>query len=351
MNEILKRKNIEAILITDYYNLRYLTGFTGSNGMALFTEKNQYFFTDFRYYEQADKEVKPNGFNIIKSKGKIEDDVYNILSTEKIKKIGIEDKNITLDKYNKFKNIFKNIEFYMLEDEVQKLRVIKKENEILNIKKAVEIVDNSFTEILNYIKEGVTEKELANTLEYIMKKNGADEKSFDTIVASGVRSAMPHARASDKIIEKNRFLLFDFGAYYNGYVSDMTRTVFFGKNIDEKHKKIYEIVKEAQELGLKSAKAGITTKELDGIVRDFIKSKGYGDNFGHGLGHGIGLEIHELPTVSYRTDTKLCENMVCTIEPGIYIEGFGGVRIEDDVIIKKDGCEILNKTKKDLILV
>ena len=184
-----------------------------------------------------------------------------------------------------------------------------------------------------------------------MKINGAEDKSFDTIVASGYRSAWPHGVASNKKIERNEFIKLDFGCYYNGYVSDITRTVFYGDKITEKHIEIYEIVREAQILGLNSVRAGVTGKDVDTVVREFIKSKGYGECFGHGLGHGIGVEIHEMPTLSQAGIITLEENMLVTVEPGIYIEGFGGVRIEDDVVVKKNGCEILTKSSKSLIIL
>ncbi|MGM0509191.1 MAG: M24 family metallopeptidase, partial [Fusobacteriota bacterium] len=214
----------------------------------------------------------------------------------------------------------------------------------------IRITDIAFEEITSKIKVGMKENEVAAQLEYIMKKNGATDKSFETIVASGHRSAMPHGVATDKIIGKNEFVKMDYGCYYNGYVSDMTRTVFIGEPT-EKHKEIYNTVLEAQKLAISKVKAGMKAKELDKIARDYITSKGYEDNFGHGLGHGIGLEIHESPGISQKGEVELKENMVITIEPGIYIEGFGGVRIEDDVVVKKDGCEVLNKSPKDELII
>jgi len=349
LEKICMEKDVEAILISNYYNIRYFTGFTGSNGFALITKKGgKYFFTDFRYFEQADNEVIKNGFRVIKAKDGIIDEISKYIKEENIQKMGIEDEEISLKEYKNFEKKFSDVKMIALADSLLRCRMIKSEDEIANIKRAVEIADNSFRELITKIRPGVSERDLANKLEYLMKKNGATDRSFDTIVASGARAAMPHGIASDKTIESDKFLLFDFGAYYNGYVSDMTRTLFFGKKIDKKHEEIYNIVKEAQELGIKNAVAGTKTSELDKIVRDFIIEKGYGENFGHSLGHGIGLEIHEMPTVSQKKDIVLEENMVITIEPGIYIEGFGGVRIEDDVIVKKDKCEVLNKFTKHL---
>ena len=197
----------------------------------------------------------------------------------------------------------------------------------------------------------MSEKEIAGYMEYIQRKLGAEDRSFETILASGVRSAMPHGVASDKKIQKEEFITMDFGAYYNGYVSDMTRTVYYGNNITEKHKEIYNLVLEAQILGINTIKEGVMSDEVDKVVRNFLTEKGYGKEFGHGLGHGIGLEIHELPYLSSVTQIELKENMVVTSEPGLYFDGWGGVRIEDDVVVKKDGREVLNKSNKELIII
>ena len=231
------------------------------------------------------------------------------------------------------------------------MRLIKKDYEIENIKKATEISDIAFAETIKIVKAGMSEKDVAAHLEYIQRNLGAEDKSFNTIVASGYRSALPHGVASDKKIGNNELVTTDFGAYYNGYVSDVTRTFFVGDKIEDKQREIYNIVLEANLLAIKHVKAGMKGSELDKIARDYIAGKGYGDNFGHGLGHGIGLEIHEAPTVSPLGDIVLEENMLITIEPGIYIEGYGGVRIEDDVIVKKDGCVVLNKTSKELLMI
>lgn len=351
MKKIIREKNIDGVYITDLYNLRYLAGFTGTTGSAFITEDKKYFFTDFRYKEQALKEAGTMGFQVVIIERNSIDTISKFIIETGIKKIGVEDNSLRVALYDKIAANFAGIEIVKLGNSIQKLRMIKSEDEIKIVRKATEIADIAFMEIQKDIKEGVSEREIAAKLEYIMKMNGAEDKSFDTIVASGYRSAWPHGVASDKKIEKNEFIKLDFGCYYNGYVSDITRTLFYGDKISAKHIEIYEIVKEAQQLGIDSVIAGITGKELDTIVREYIKLKGYGDNFGHGLGHGIGVEIHELPTVSQAGEITLEENMLITIEPGIYIEGFGGVRIEDDVVVKKNGCEILTKSPKELIIL
>ena len=349
LKKIIENSNVDAIFITDMYNLRYFTGFTGTTGMALATKEGKFFFSDFRYKEQATKQVEEKGFKFVEVGRNSLDKVKEIIDKFGIKKVGFEDLNMTFNYYKKIEELFK-VELLALGSALSNQRLIKKDFEIENIKKATEISDIAFAETIKIVKAGMSEKDVAAHLEYIQRKLGAEDKSFNTIVASGYRSALPHGVASDKKIGNNELVTTDFGAYYNGYVSDVTRTFFVGDKIEDKQREIYNIVLEANLLAIKHVKAGMKGSELDKIARDYIAGKGYGDNFGHGLGHGIGLEIHEAPTVSPLGDIVLEENMLITIEPGIYIEGYGGVRIEDDVIVKKDGCVVLNKTSKELLM-
>lgn len=350
LKKIIENSNVDAVLITDMYNLRYFTGFTGTTGMALATKEGNFFFSDFRYKEQATKQVEEKGFKFVEVGRNSLDKVKEIIDKFGIKKVGFEDLNMTFNYYKKIEELFK-VELLALGSALSNQRLIKKDYEIENIKKATEISDIAFAETIKIVKAGMSEKEVAAHLEYIQRKLGAEDRSFNTIVASGYRSALPHGVASDKKIGNNELVTTDFGAYYNGYVSDVTRTFFVGDKIEDKQREIYNIVLEANLLAIKHVKAGMKGSELDKIARDYIAGKGYGDNFGHGLGHGIGLEIHEAPTVSPLGDIVLVENMLITIEPGIYIEGYGGVRIEDDVIVKKDGCVVLNKTSKELLMI
>ncbi len=350
LNKIMENMNVDAIFITDLYNLRYFTGFTGTTGVALAAKEGNFFFSDFRYKEQATKQVEANGFKFVEVGRNSLDKVKEKIDKLGIKKLGFEDLNVTFSYYKKLEEIFK-VNMCPLGESLVKQRLIKKDHEIENIKKAIEISDTAFSETLKIIKVGITEKEIAAHLEYVQRKLGAENRSFDTIVASGYRSALPHGVASDKKVGMNELVTTDFGAYYNGYVSDMTRTFFVGNEISDKQKEIYDVVLEANKMAIKQVKAGMKCSDLDKIARDYIASKGYGDNFGHGLGHGIGLEIHEAPTVSPMGDIILEENMLITIEPGIYIDGFSGVRIEDDIKKKKDGCVVLNKSNKELIMI
>ncbi len=352
IEDIIKEKHIDGIYITNRYNIRFFTGFSGTTG-SLYIDRDgkKYFFTDFRYVEQAKIECTPRGTEVIKTERNALESVADFIRKSGARKIGIEAKEVTIEFYKKIAEKLSGIELTEITDEIINLRMVKNAHEIEMVKKAAAIADSAYFEILKEIREGVSEKEIAAKLEYIMKVNGADDKSFDTIVASGYRSAMPHGVASSKKIENNEFVKIDFGCYYNGYVSDMTRTVFYGNSITEKHIEIYNTVLEAQLLGVKAVCAGAKANGVDMAARDYITAKGYGENFGHGLGHGIGLEIHELPYLSPSFETVLEENMLVTVEPGIYIEGFGGVRIEDDVIVKKNGCEIINKSSKELYII
>lgn len=348
--KLLNELNVDGIFLTDLYNLRYFAGFTGTTGVALATKKGNFFYSDFRYRSQAEAQVSKMGFEFKEvSRGSLK---YVGEHAEELglKKIGFEDNNVTFATYQKLKEIFK-AELVPVGEKIMYERMVKSDEEILMIKKAIEISDIAFSEALKVIKEGVSERELSAYMEYVQKKNGAEDKSFNTILASGVRSAMPHGVASDKKIQKEEFITMDFGAYYNGYVSDMTRTVYYGNNITERHKEIYNLVLEAQILGINTIKEGMMSDDVDKVVRNFLTEKGYGEYFGHGLGHGIGVEIHELPYLSSVSHIELKENMVVTSEPGLYFDGWGGVRIEDDVVVKKDGHEVLNKSNKELIII
>ncbi|MBF4805202.1 MAG: aminopeptidase P family protein [Pseudoleptotrichia goodfellowii] len=348
--KLLNELNVDGIFLTDLYNLRYFAGFTGTTGVALATKKGNFFYSDFRYRSQAEAQASKMGFEFKEvSRGSLK---YVGEHAEELglKKIGFEDNNVTFATYQKLKEIFK-AELVPVGEKIMYERMVKSDEEILMIKKAIEISDIAFSEALKVIKEGVSERELSAYMEYVQKKNGAEDKSFNTILASGVRSAMPHGVASDKKIQKEEFITMDFGAYYNGYVSDMTRTVYYGNNITERHKEIYNLVLEAQILGINTIKEGIMSDDVDKVVRNFLTEKGYGEYFGHGLGHGIGVEIHELPYLSSVSHIELKENMVVTSEPGLYFDGWGGVRIEDDVVVKKDGREVLNKSNKELIII
>lgn len=343
----LSKYNIDALLVTNMFNVRYLANFTGTTGLVVITKDEAYFVTDFRYTEQAAEEAK--GFTIVKNEGPIFEEVAKIVQEHKIENLGFEQENITYAVYNQINDIIP-CELVPVTGLVEKLREVKTEDEINIIKEAINITEKAYDYILGFVKPGKTEIEVANELDFYMRNEGATSVSFDTIVASGVRSAMPHGVASDKVIEEGDMVTIDFGCYYKGYVSDMTRTFAVG-DPGEQMKEIYEIVYQANKKVNEVAKAGMTGAELDAIARDYIAEKGYGPQFGHTLGHGIGLEVHEGPSLSFRNEDKLVVNNIVTNEPGIYVPGLGGVRIEDDLVIKEDGAEILMTTPKELIIL
>ena len=343
----LSKYNIDALLVTNMFNVRYLANFTGTTGLVVITKDEAYFVTDFRYTEQAAEEAK--GFTIVKNEGPIFEEVAKIVQEDKIENLGFEQENITYAIYNQINDIIP-CELVPVTGLVEKLREVKTEDEINIIKEAINITEKAYDYILGFVKPGKTEIEVANELDFYMRNEGATSVSFDTIVASGVRSAMPHGVASDKVIEEGDMVTIDFGCYYKGYVSDMTRTFAVG-DPGEQMKEIYEIVYQANKKVNEVAKAGMTGAELDAIARDYIAEKGYGPQFGHTLGHGIGLEVHEGPSLSFRNEDKLVVNNIVTNEPGIYVPGLGGVRIEDDLVIKEDGAEILMTTPKELIIL
>lgn len=338
---------IDGILITSPFNRRYISNFTGTAGVVLISADKAQFLTDFRYIEQATKQCQ--GFEIIKITGTIPEEVAVQAKKLGIQKLGFEEDFLT---YSSFKLYDKEMEAELvpISGVIEKLRLIKTDSELKILKVAADIADAAFKHILDFISPGKTELEVSNELEFFMRRAGATSSSFDTIVASGHRSALPHGVASDKVIEAGDIVTMDYGCYYNGYVSDITRTVAVGEP-NAKLKEIYDIVLEAQLRGMAGIKPGLTGKEADAITRDYITEKGYGEFFGHSTGHGIGLEIHEGPGLSMKSDVVLEPGMVVTCEPGIYIPGLGGVRIEDDTLITKDHNEALTHSTKELIIL
>lgn len=346
LRELFSEEGIDGVLLTKAENRRYMTGFTGTAGVVLISEERSLFITDFRYLDQAEEQAPD--YEIVDGSKDMIEKIKEMVEELGIKKLGFEAEGMTYGNYKAYNKAIGEIaEMVSTSSLVEKLRLIKDEHEIAMTKKAAEIADAAFEHILTFIKPGMTELEVALELEYYMKKLGSEKNAFDFIVASGHRSALPHGVASDKVIESGEFVTMDYGAVYKGYHSDITRTIVVGEP-DEKMLKIYNIVKEAQQKVLDNIKAGMTTVEADAIARDIIKEEGYGDKFGHGLGHGIGLEIHEGPRVSPKEEIELEENMIVTNEPGIYISKWGGVRIEDDIVITKDGCRVLTSATKEL---
>ena len=346
VRNIIDSLNADGLIVYSPYNRRYLSGFTGSTGYVIISKDKMGFVTDFRYVNQAGLECK--GFEIIENKNPVEDYLADVIRKYNIKKLAYEDSYMTVNFYNKLKNKLYDVELVPLLEAEGKIRIIKDSEELEYIEKAASIADKAFEHLLGYIKPGITEKVIGLELEFFMKKNGASKLSFDSIVASGWRSSLPHGMATDKIINSGDLLTLDYGCVYNGYCSDMTRTIVVGK-ADEKQREIYNVVLKAQTEALLHIKAGVLGKDIDKVARDIIKDAGYGDYFGHGLGHGVGLAVHEEPRLSQLGETPLEVNMVVTDEPGIYIPDFGGVRIEDLVVVGHDGPIVLSKSPKELI--
>ena len=347
LRQLFQQHEIDGILITSTYNRRYVTNFTGTAGVALITADKALFITDFRYTEQAEKQAQ--GFEIVQHTGPIIQEVADQAKQLGIKKLGFEQDHMAYSTWKQHEDAIES-ELIPVSDLVEGMRLIKSEDEINIIKVAADIADAAFKHIIDYIKPGMAELEVANELEFFMRKSGAASSSFDIIVASGWRSALPHGVASDKIIETGDFVTMDYGALYNGYISDITRTVAVGEP-SEKLREIYDVVLEAQLRAMNGIKPGMTGVEADALARDYITEKGYGEYFGHSLGHGIGLEVHEGPGLSSRSKAELKPGMVVTVEPGIYLPGVGGVRIEDDILITESGNETLMHSTKDLIIL
>ena len=273
LRQRMAKQDIQAVLIDKKQDCTYLSGFLGDDTFLFITHDNAYIITDFRYVEQAEKQAK--GYEILRVENKIWQAIKDIISKESIKRIGIQEQSITYSRYKEYSKNLSNVEFISIDDDLKQIRMIKTKDEIEQIRKAVEIADCAFSHIIGYIKVGMTEEEVALELEYFMKKNKASGVSFETIVASGVRSSMPHGVASKKVIEHNDVITLDYGAIYNNYCSDMTRTIFMGQPKQE-ILKIYDIVKQAQQRGINEAKRGVLASDVDKASRDFIESMGYG---------------------------------------------------------------------------
>ncbi len=346
LRELLDTERLDAYFTQNPSNIYYLTGYRGDTGYLLVTQDEIILYTYPLFKVEAETQTH----------GKVK---VKILKGEEIgreitedlkhsKSVGVERKNISLYMFDLL-YCHNQTKIRQVKDLVMVLRAQKEEREIEYIKKAQKITDEIFQYVLNHLKpDAITELELAAEMEYQMKKLGAEGYSFKTIVATGENSAIPHARPRNVLIKNNTNLLLDFGVYYNGYASDMTRTIYIGK-ADEEFKKVYTIVLNAQEKAEKSIKEGIKASEIDNIAREFIKNAGYGDFFVHGLGHGVGIDVHELPPVNSRSEYTLKKGMIITIEPGIYLKNRFGVRIEDMVIVEENGFRVITNSPKNLI--
>ena len=344
----LEEMHLDAILITKRENYLYLSGFSGTSAFVIITRTQAILLTDFRYIEQATREASL--YKIIQYKANAVEEIIKILNLNRVEKLGFEDNYFTYSKYCEYETKLSLKTLVPIGNMIELLRAKKDNFEMDMIKKAVEIADKTFEHIINYIKPGVREIEIAAELEYYMRRQGASGRSFETIVASGERSSMPHGVASTRKLKIGDVVTVDYGAVYKNYCSDITRTVFLGKPADE-IKKIYNIVLEAQVKAIDAAVRGAICKDIDNVARDWISSHGYGKNFGHGLGHSLGLEVHEEPRFSISDEMKIENGTVMTVEPGIYIDGVWGVRIEDVILVDDEKPVVLTKATKEIVVL
>lgn len=345
ISEFLRENSVDAAFIQKDENCRYISGFTGSDSYLFLSGENNYLLTDSRYTEQAKEEA--TGFTVINYAGRFAEAVAGLVQKHQVRKLGIEN-ILTYRMYLSLREQMPDIDFSFCETD--QLRQIKGQTEIEKIMEACRISDEGFKKIIPLIQAGKTEAELRTALECAMLEAGSEGKSFDTIVASGWRSAYPHGTATDKLIENGDLITFDFGAIYQGYHSDITRTVAVG-HITDRQRFLYDSVFDCVLYIEQIMKAGIKACDIDQEARSFLKKKELDSYFTHALGHGVGLEIHETPVLAPRDKTILMPGMVETIEPGVYIPGTGGVRIEDTVAIQKEGISILTKFPKEFLCV
>lgn len=345
----LQAEDLPAIFVTDAANRRYLTGFTGSAGMLLVDTEGAWLLTDSRYTQQAEAEA-PDCCIVPSSEDPYET-LTDTLKERGISRVGFEAHQVTFDAHRRMSEKVACVEWIPTTQMVEQLRLIKDEEELVVMGRAADIADRALEEILPAVAPGRAEEDVALDLEFCMRRMGAEGLSFPLIVASGARSSLPHGRASEKIVEKGDFITFDYGARYRGYCSDATRTVAVG-SADEEQRRVYDTVLRAQEAAVAHVRPGRTGREVDSVARDIIEEAGYGQYFGHGLGHGVGLAVHEGPSLSQRRgNVELEPGMVVTVEPGIYIPGWGGVRIEDLVVVTDSGCDILTSVGKELVVL
>ena len=353
------RKKTEGFLVTGIINVGYLSGFTGSSGFILITKNKNVFVTDFRYKEQAERELSAGGgtrWDLIIEKGDRLKIIRNLIGKLGIRTLGFEPA-VSYDFFDKLSRCGAALKPFR--DAVERLRKVKDVEEIRSIREAVMRAEDAFRDVRPHIRRGRREKEIALMLEERLKKRGCNRIPFDIIVASGNNSAMPHARATSRKLSPGDLVVIDWGGEAGGYYADMTRTFLMkgpgfaggqGGNMTRK-REIYRHVLDANRRAVSAVRPGTGSRTVDGAARDLIKKAGYGEFFGHGTGHGVGLEVHELPRVTWSKSEALRENMIFTVEPGIYIPGVGGVRIEDMVLVKPEGSEVLTKLPRSLEII
>lgn len=335
----------DAILILGLTNIRYLTGFSGSDGALLLSREGEWLLCDSRYTTQAKQEAP---LCLVVEYTVKSDAVSRLACEQGWRRLAFDAEQTTVSVHGALAAKLSGVEMVPLAGELDELRGVKSSQELAIIEQCCCLASESLKQVLPLIRPGVSERALALELEIAMKRGGAEEKAFDFIVASGERGALPHGRPTDRVISAGELVTIDFGGRLHGYHSDETVTVAVA-SADDRQREIYAVVKEAHDLAIAAVRPGAGCREVDAIARDFIAGRGFGEYFGHGLGHGVGLDVHEKPTLSPRSEQILAEGMVVTVEPGIYIPGWGGVRIEDTLAVTADGCRLLTRMPKELI--
>jgi Xaa-Pro aminopeptidase len=343
----LERVGADLLLVTNLTNIRYLTGFTGSEALLVLSPEQGWFLTDSRYTSQAGAEV--TGAQVVEFSNRL-DSLAQILKDAGAARVAIEAGSMTVQLFQEIQGKVPGIELVAVDAPFAALRTVKDAGELEILERVAAIASQALLETLPRVKPGAVESDVAWALEVAMRERGAENKSFDFIIASGERGALPHGRASEKRLAAGELVTLDFGAIYRGYCSDETVTVALGEP-DDRQREVYETVRMAQQMAIEAARPGMNLRDVDAIARDYIAAKGYGEYFGHGLGHGVGIDIHEHPTVSPRSTTVVEVGMVFTVEPGIYIPGWGGVRIEDTVVMEPGGCRRITRVPKELMIL
>lgn len=346
LRRALADRGLGVLLVASLPNIRYLTGFSGSGGLLIIAERSTILVTDFRYATQAPAEVGGSAEVQIEPKH-VWGGVRASLTRLGARRVGIEREQLTLAGVAELDPL-DGVEAVPVSGMVEALRAVKDEAEVTSLREAAKLAGDALDSILGFVRPGRTEFEVAAELEAALRRRGSEWFAFPTIVASGPRTALPHARCSGRAIEAGDWLLLDFGAQVDGYCSDITRTYLVGAQPDGRQREVYEVVRRAQEVARRDLRPGLSGKEADDLARDVITQAGMGERFGHSLGHGLGLEVHEGPRLSQRNPDPLPAGAVVTVEPGVYFEGWGGVRIEDDVVLRPDGAECLSDGRTEL---
>ncbi len=346
--EAMHGASLNAMLVTNIHNIRWLSGFSGSSAVILLTDTRQIFLTDSRYTSQAGMECK--GWDVFQIEKSYPDEIADWLREEGITKLGFDSDHISWRNWKTYTDTLgSGVEFTPCSQIIENLRMIKDPKEIKIIRDACRVADKAFEGILPFIRPSVTERDVMLELEWSMRKMGADV-AFDSILASGPRSSLPHGHATNRILREGDFVTMDFGAKVDGYCSDITRTVVLTR-ANKEQRKVYRTVLEALNKAIQAIKPGVLGKDIDFIARNHIRTEGYGSYFGHGLGHSIGLEVHDGHGFSPKSETVMKEGMILTVEPGIYIPDWGGVRIEQDVLVTSDGHKVLTRAATRMIIL